>query len=391
MADPIINFSPGPGVVARPVIEQAAQALLGVSELRGLSIVEISHRLPFFEKIVADTKARLAKLLAIPDTHDVLFLQGGARTQFAQIPLNWLVPGKSAAYVETGVWSEGAIEEARASVGGGSVNVIASGRASNYTELPSLAGITLPADTAYVHTTSNNTIYGTQWHPMPDFVREERTALAPGDFVRAGGERVPHLSDMSSDILSRPLDVSRFAMIYAGAQKNAGISGVTLIIIDKAFMEAARRDIPSIWQYRVMAANDSLYNTPPTFAIYCTNLVCQWLEGEGGVEAIAARNRRKASALYGAIDGSDGFYRANIQTRAHRSEMNVTFRLPTPELDTRFVAEGEEAGLHHMKGHRKAGGIRVSLYNAVPESGVERLIAFMGRFARAHHAHHAGR
>lgn len=384
MADPIINFSPGPGVVARPVIEQAAQALLGVPELRGLSIVEISHRLPFFEKIVADTKARLAKLLAIPDTHDILFLQGGARTQFAQIPLNWLVPGKSAAYVETGVWSEGAIEEARASIGGGSVDVIASGRASNYTELPSLASITLPADTAYVHTTSNNTIYGTQWHPMPDFVREERTAPARADFVREGGERVPHLSDMSSDILSRPLDVSRFAMIYAGAQKNAGISGVTLIIIDKAFMEAARRDIPSIWQYRVMAANDSLYNTPPTFAIYCTNLVCQWLEGEGGVEAIAARNRRKANALYEAIDGSDGFYRANIQTRAHRSEMNVTFRLPTPELDTRFVAEGEAAGLHHMKGHRKAGGIRVSLYNAVPESGVERLIAFMGRFRAGH-------
>ena len=372
MSDPIINFSPGPGIVARPVIEEAAAALLGLPALRGLSIVEISHRLPYFEKIVADTKAALARLLAIPDTHDILFLQGGARGQFAQIPLNWLTAGKSAAYVETGVWSEGAIEEARATITSGAaagarVDVIASGRAAKYTALPSLDGVQVAADAAYVHTTSNNTIYGTQWHPMPEF-RD------------ASGALVPHLSDMSSDILSRPLDVSRYAMIYAGAQKNAGISGVTMCIIDKAFMESARRDIPSIWQYRVMAANDSMYNTPPTFAIYVTYLVCQWLEREGGVAALAARNQRKAAALYEAVDSSGGFYRANILNPMHRSEMNVTFRLPTPELEARFVADGEEAGLHHMKGHRKAGGIRVSLYNAVPESGVARLIAFMADF-----------
>lgn len=354
-----VNFSPGPSIVAPEVLESAAKALLGVPEVLGLSVVEISHRLPWFEKVVQDTEDALRRLLGVPESHTILFLQGGARGQFAQIPLNWLVPGTSAAYVDTGVWARAAYEDAKTL---GDARIVASGEPMGYLALPDLAGLALPANTAYAHTTSNNTIYGTQWPAMPDF----------GD--------VPHVSDMSSDILSRPIDVSRFKMIYAGAQKNAGISGVTLVILDKAWMNAARADIPSIWQYRVQDANDSMYNTPPTFAIYVTLLVCRWLEERGGVPAIAAENERKAGALYAAIDDSQGFYRGCVTDPAHRSRMNVTFRLPSEALEKRFCAEAEAAGLHHLKGHRKAGGIRASLYNALPLEGVERLVDFMKTF-----------
>ena len=361
-----VNFSPGPSIVAPEVLAQASQALLGVPDVQGLSIVEISHRLPWFEKIVEETEAALRRLLAVPDTHTILFLQGGARGQFAQVPLNWLRPGTTAAYVDTGVWSRAAYDDARAiaALGGGEARLVASGEAAGYKVLPELAGVSLPEGTAYVHTTSNNTIYGTQWPTMPTF------------------GAVPHVSDMSSDILSRPIDVAAFKLIYAGAQKNAGISGVTMCILDKAWMAAAREDIPSIWQYRVQDAHDSMYNTPPTFAIYVTLLTCRWLESLGGVAGIAARNEAKAGALYAAIDGSDGFYRGVVDPR-HRSRMNVTWRLPSEELEKRFVAEAEAAGLHHLKGHRKAGGIRASLYNALPVEGVERLVAFMDAFRRS--------
>lgn len=360
------NFSPGPSIVPPEVIEGAVAALRGVPEVQNLSIVEISHRLPWFEGIVAQAEQALRELLGIPDSYVVLFLQGGARQQFAQVPMSWLLPGTTAAYVDTGVWARAAYEDAATL---GDARVVASGEADGYMALPDLDAVAWPERLAYVHTTSNNTIYGTQWGVpgqstrWPDF----------GDMA--------HVCDMSSDILSRPIDVSKFKMIYAGAQKNAGISGVTILILERAFMEAGRADIPSIWQYRVQDKNQSMYNTPPTLAIHVTLLTCRWLMERGGVEGAMARNEAKAALLYAAIDGSDGFYRGKVRA-SDRSRMNVTFRLPSEALEKRFIAEAEAAGLHHLKGHRKAGGLRASLYNAMPMAGVEALVAFMDAFKK---------
>jgi len=340
------------------VLEQAAAALVSYPDAGGLSVAEISHRGPVFEGLHAELGTRVRTLLGVPETHEILFLQGGARGQFAQLALNWLKPEARAGYIDTGVWAEGAYQEATKV---GDARVLASGAASGYTALPSLAELSGLDDLAYVHTTSNNTIYGTQWQTMPDF----------------GG--IPHISDMSSDIFSRPLDVSRLAMIYAGAQKNAGIAGLTLVIIEKAFMEAARADIPEIWQYRVQAKNDSMFNTPPTFAIYVTLLMCRWLDALGGLGAMQAINEDKASRVYGVIDGSSGFY-TGVVDAADRSRMNLTFRLPTEALDKTFVSEAEAAGLMALKGHRKSGGIRASLYNAMPVAGAEALANFMRDF-----------
>jgi len=362
MAARPVNFSPGPAILAQPVLERAARAVLALDDV-GLSVLEISHRSKPFDAILEATEARLRRLMGIPDSHAVLFLQGGARGQFAQVPLSYLSPDTRAAYVDTGVWSTYAYQEAQTL---GAAYLLASGREGGYTALPSLDRVAPSVDTAYVHTTSNNTIYGSQWQEMPDF------------------GAVPQVCDMSSDILSRPVDVSRFALIYAGAQKNAGPSGVTLAIIDRAFMEAGRRDIPKIWQYRVHAAKGSCFNTPPTFAIYCVGLVLEWLEGEGGVDAIAARNEGQAQLIYGIIDGSGGFYRPVIADPAHRSRMNVTFRLATPELEQAFLAQAAAEGLSSLKGHREAGGLRASIYNQMPDEGVERLADMMRRFHQRH-------
>jgi phosphoserine aminotransferase len=353
------NFSPGPSILPLTVLEEAAAALVSLPEAGGLSVAEISHRGPVFEALADEAKARLRRLLDVPDSHDILFLQGGARGQFAQLALNFLAPGAPGAYVDTGVWARGAFEEAATL---GEASVIASGEGDGYHRLPDLAGLVVPPGAAYVHSTSNNTIYGTQWNPMPDF------------------GAVPHISDMSSDILSRKLDVSRYAMIYAGAQKNAGLAGLTLVIIDRAFMETGRRDIPQIWQYRVQSKQDSMFNTPPTFAIYVTLLVARWLEALGGLGAMEALNAEKAARIYATIDGSGGFYRGTVADPAHRSRMNVTFRLPSEDLERRFVAEADAAGLQQLKGHRKAGGIRASLYNAMPLEGVKALADFMDDF-----------
>jgi len=362
MADRPVNFSPGPAILAPSVLEQAARAVLALDDV-GLSILEISHRSAPFEKILVDARNALRRLMHVPETHDILFLQGGARGQFAQLALNFLTPGTSGAYVDTGEWARYALEEAKTL---GESYALASSREQSYSVLPPLEGLTPRADTRYVHTTSNNTIFGTQWQDLPDF------------------GAVPHICDMSSDVLSRPVDVSRFAMIYAGAQKNAGPSGVTLVVIDKAFMESARKDIPKIWQYRVQAAQDSMFNTPPTFAIYCVGLVAQWLEEQGGVEGIAEVNEAKARLVYDTIDNSGGYYRANIAAWAHRSRMNLTWRLRTEDLEKAFVAESKAAGLSQLKGHRNAGGIRASLYNQLPMAGVERLVDFMHSFQKAH-------
>ena len=362
MSHSLVNFSAGPAILDASVLTQASADVRGLDEL-GLSILEISHRSPTFERIIGDTRDGLRRLLQVPDSHEILFLQGGARGQFAMIPLNFLREGQRAAYVDTGKWAAGAFEEAEII---GQATTVASSAGSNYMSLPDLSGVTLGSDTAYVHTTSNNTIYGTQWPRLPDF------------------GAVPHVCDMSSDILSRPLPVDRFGLIYAGAQKNAGPAGVTLAIIRKDWMASARDDIPVIWRYATHAKKDSMYNTPPVFAIHCVGLVVKWLEALGGLEAIEARNEGKATLLYDTIDGSNGFYRGTVTVPEHRSRMNVTWRLSSEELEREFVAKAAAEGLMGLKGHRSVGGVRASIYNALPLVGVERLVAFMRSFRASH-------
>lgn len=357
-----VNFSAGPAILPLAVLEQASRDVLALDGV-GLSILEISHRSPPFEAILEEAKQTIRRLLAVPDTHDVLFLQGGARCQFAQVPLNFLRTGQSAAYVDTGVWSKGAIDEARRL---GDVAVIASGEPEGYGVLPDLTNVSLPESLAYVHTTSNNTIYGTQFHPLPGF----------------HGAR--HVCDMSSDIFSRPVDVSSFGLIYAGAQKNAGPAGVTLVIVDKAWMAEGREDIPAIWRYATQAAKGSTYNTPPVFPIYVVGLVAQHLERQGGVAAAAERNEKKAALIYDAITSSGGVYTPAVARPVDRSRMNVAWRISDPALEPVFVAEAAAEGLSGLKGHRLVGGIRASIYNAMPVEGCERLATFMDEFARRH-------
>lgn len=361
-------FNPGPAMLPASVREEAARAVRELEEPR-LSVLEISHRGPTFEGILREARDGLRELLGVPDTHEILFLQGGARTQFAQVPLNFLTEGTSASHVVTGIWAEGAHEEASRL---GEARVLASSKERDFRVLPSLEGVEPPSGTAYVHTTSNNTVIGTQWPELPDF-----------------GE-VPHVCDMSSDFLSRPFDVSRFSLVYAGAQKNVGPAGVTLVIVDRRWMEAGRDDVPAIWHYGTHAAKGSTFNTPPVFAIHVVGLMVRWLADRGGLEAIAERNEAKARAVYEAIERSGGFYRPVVEEPAHRSRMNPTFTISDDgpkegaELVERFLAEADEAGLQGLKGHRKVGGLRASLYNAMPLEGAERLASFMDDFARRH-------
>ena len=357
-----VNFSAGPAILDESVLAQAARDVLALDDL-GLSVLEISHRSPTYDRIIQDAYERIRRLMNIPDTHELLFLQGGARGQFAQIPTNFLREGNRAAYVDTGTWSRGAIQEAAIV---GDAFTLASSESEGYSSLPTVPSSLSGAPCEYVHTTSNNTIYGTQWRTLPRF----------------DGTR--HVCDMSSDIMSRTVDVSQFSLIYAGAQKNAGPAGVTLVIIDKEWAESGRTDIPVIWQYRTQVKKQSMYNTPPTFAIYCVGLVAKWLEEMGGVSAIADRNATKAHMLYGAIEASGGYYRPTVIHPDHRSFMNVTWRLADADLEPVFVAEAASEGLSGLKGHRSAGGIRASIYNAMPPSGVERLIEFMDAFRKRH-------
>ena len=359
MTDRPINFFAGPAILPAPVLEEASRGVLALDGI-GLSILEISHRSKTFDDLIREAQATLKRVLDVPDTHEVLFLQGGARGQFAMVPTNFLHPGKRAGYVVTGVWGEGAVAEGARI---GDAFELASSKAVGYGALPDLSGVAVDSDLAYVHTTSNNTIYGTQWQTLPSF----------GD--------VPHVSDMSSDIMSRPIDVGSFGLIYAGAQKNAGPAGVTLVIVDKRWIDTARQDVPIIWSYGIHAQKRSMYNTPPAFAIYVVGLVARWVEEQGGVKALAARNETKASLLCSAMESSDGFYTPTVAEPDHRSRMNVTWRLPSAELDAGFVAAAADEGLIGLKGHRKVGGIRASIYNASDLAGVERLVDLMQRFA----------
>jgi phosphoserine aminotransferase len=357
----VINFNAGPAGLPLPALEKARDELLDF-EGSGMSIMEHSHRGKVYEAVHHDATARLTRLLGILDSHTVMYLTGGASTHFALIPMNFLRPGQSADYVMTGVWSDKALDEAKL-VGTARVAASTRGPDGRYNRVPGQAELEADPQAAYLHTTSNNTIYGTQFHQYLD------------------SGRVPHVCDMSSDFMWRKFDVSKFDFIYAGAQKNLGPSGVVVAVARKDFIAQGRKDIPKVLRYQTHAENDSLYNTPPTFAIYLVRNVLQWIEAEGGLDALEKRNRAKAEVLYAALDQLSGFYRAPVE-RASRSVMNIVFHCPTPALDEKFVLEAKAAGMVGLKGHRIAGGIRVSAYNAVSPSDAETLASFMRRFAQ---------
>lgn len=355
----VYNFSAGPAVLPQPVLEEAQRQLLDHGG-SGQSVMEMSHRSREYEAIHDAALASLRRLLAVPDGYSILLLQGGASLQFSMVPLNLLGPRCRADYVLTGSWSKKAFKEAARH---GEARVAGSSQAEGFRHVPSAGELDFDPDADYVHLTTNNTIFGTQWHRLPD----------------VGG--VPLVGDASSDVLCRPVDMSRFALYYAGAQKNLGPAGVTVVVVRDDLLERAPDTLPTMLQYRTHAAQRSLYNTPPTWCIYVLGLACAWLEERGGAAAMAQVNQRKAEALYAAIDGSGGFYRGTAES-ADRSWMNVTFRLPAEDLEARFLAEAAEHRMINLKGHRSVGGVRASIYNAMPEEGVAALIDFMGGFAR---------
>ena len=354
----IFNFSAGPAVLPVNVLEQAQRDLLSLPGV-GMSILEISHRSKPFDEIIEGCEADLRTLAGIPDGYHVLFLQGGASLQFSMVPMNLLPAGGSADYIVTGAWSQKAVKEAKR-VGG--VKIAASTEGEKFTRVPRQEELTLDPNAAYVHYTTNNTIFGSEFHYVP----------------KTGS--VPLVTDASSDIFSEPIDVSKYALIYAGAQKNLAPAGVTLVIVRDDMLGRTPASLPTMLQYRVHAENKSMYNTPPVFAIYIMRLVLAWLLKQGGLAAIAARNARKADKLYAAIDRTD-FYRGHA-TKDSRSRMNVTFRLPTEELEKKFITDATAAGLDGLKGHRSVGGLRASIYNAFPEEGIDALVEFMTEFER---------
>ena len=355
----ICNFNAGPAMLPPSVLEQV-QAELRDYQGRGMSIMEMSHRSPEFEAINSRAEATFKRLLGVGDGYRVLFLQGGASTQFAMVPMNFLPSGATADFLITGAWSEKAYEEAAAL---GKAHSAASTRAEDYRRVPRADEIALSPNPAYVHVTSNETIHGTQWPAIPD----------------VGGR--PLVGDMSSDILSRPFDANKFALIYAGAQKNLGPSGVTAVLLREAWLEKANKGVPTMLRYATHVKNNSLYNTPPSFGIYVLDLVLQWIENAGGLAAMAERNTRKAGLVYAAIDRSGGFYRGHAVPEC-RSQMNVTFRLPSEALEKQFSADALAVGMVGLAGHRSVGGVRASIYNAVGPEACQTLATFMNEFAR---------
>lgn len=356
----VFNFSAGPAVLPLPVLEQAQRELVALPGV-GMSVLEISHRSKTFEDILNTAIADMRELAGVPPDYRILMLQGGASLQFSMVPMNLLLPGRTADYIDTGTWAGKAIAEARRV---GAVNVTGSTKAERYRRIPEPHELSLTPGAAYVHITTNNTIEGTQWKALPEV----------GD--------APLVADASSDIFSGPIDVRRFGLIYAGAQKNLGPSGLTVVIIREDLLERSQSSLPSMLNYRIHAEHNSLYNTPPTFAVYILGLTMKWLRSIGGLEAIGAINARKAARLYAEIDRT-GFYRGTAQKES-RSLMNVTFRLPSEELEKRFDREAAAAGLDGLKGHRSVGGLRASIYNAFPEEGVDALVQFMREFERKH-------
>lgn len=351
------NFSAGPAALPEPVLRRAQAEMLEWGKARA-GVMEISHRGKDFIALAQKSEQDLRALMAIPANYKVLFLQGGATQHFAQIPMNFARRGQAADYIVTGHWGEKAAKEAKSLV---DVRIAASGEGGKFTAIPPRASWHLDADAAYVHYTPNETIHGVEFHDVPDV----------GD--------LPLVADMSSDILSAPVDVSKFGIIYAGAQKNIGASGLVVVIVREDLLARCPKDIPKIFNYAEHAANESMLNTPNTFGWYLASLVFEWLLEQGGVAAIAERNRAKAELLYGYIDSS-GFYKNPVEKSA-RSRMNVPFTLPREELDAAFLKEAESHGLMALKGHRAVGGMRASIYNAMPLQGVQALVDFMKDFA----------
>jgi phosphoserine aminotransferase len=356
----IFNFSAGPAVLPEPVLQQAAAEMLDWHG-SGMSVMEMSHRGSEFIDIHARAEAGLRRLMGIPDNYKVLFLQGGASAQFALIPMNLLRGRASADYVNTGQWSKKAIADAKKFC---KVNVAASSEAEHYSRVPKQAEWKLDPDAAYVHVTTNETIGGVEFHWVPD----------------TGA--VPLVADMSSHILSRPMDVSRYGLIYAGAQKNIGPAGLTIVIVREDLIGQAMTQTPTVFDYKVQADNDSMSNTPPTYAIYIAGLVFDWIAAQGGLTAMEAINREKAALLYDYLDRTE-FYQSPV-AMDDRSLMNIPFTLRNEALDKAFIKESEAAGLFQLKGHRSVGGMRASIYNAMPLEGVRALVQFMQSFERSH-------
>jgi phosphoserine aminotransferase len=358
MTERIYNFSAGPAVLPLSVLEEAQRDLLSLPGV-GMSILEISHRSKTFDDIILGAEADIRTLAGVPDNYHVLFLQGGASLQFSMVPMNLLPANGTADYIVTGVWSKKAVKEAKKC---GQIHIVASTEEDNFNRIPAQDELKLDPEAAYVHYTTNNTIYGTQWKYDPQV----------GD--------VPLVADASSDIFSRPIDIQKHGLIYAGAQKNLAPAGVTLLIIRDDLLARSPQGMHTMLDYNTHAKERSLFNTPSVFPIYVMRLVLKWLLAEGGLAVMARRNEEKAALLYDAIDAGD-FYRAHALPGS-RSTMNITFRLPSEELEKQFVSEATKAGMDGLKGHRSVGGIRASIYNAFPKDGVEALVSFMKEFER---------
>jgi phosphoserine aminotransferase len=356
----VYNFSAGPAVLPLPVLEEARRDLVALPGV-GMSVMEISHRSKTFDEIIQGAEADMRKLGGIPDNYKVVFLQGGASLQFSMVPMNLLSSGMTADYIVTGDWAKKAMKEAKKV---GATAVAATTENGNFKRIPRQDELKLTSGAAYVHMTSNNTIHGTQWHRLPD----------------VGG--APLVSDSSSDMFSRPIDISKFGLIYAGAQKNLGPSGVTVVIVRDDLLARSAESLPTMLNLKTQAENGSMYNTPPCFGIYILRLVLKWLAGLGGLSAVAKINERKAKVLYDELDRTE-FWTPHADADS-RSQMNVTFRLPTEDLEKLFVKESTAAGFDGLKGHRSVGGLRASIYNAFPEQGIKDLVAFMQEFEKKH-------
>ncbi|MFE7061496.1 3-phosphoserine/phosphohydroxythreonine transaminase [Sutcliffiella sp. NPDC057660] len=352
----VFNFNAGPAALPKEVLQKAQEELLNFQD-SGLSVMELSHRSKQYESIQNHATERLRTLMDIPADYDILYMQGGASLQFSAVPMNFLTEGKTANYCLTGSWSEKALKEAKKV---GSTHIASSSKEANYSQIPDY--LELSDNPAYVHITSNNTIFGTQWRTTPELPA-----------------KVPLIADMSSDILSRPIPVDNYSLIYAGAQKNLGPSGVTVVIVKKELLERCPDNLPTMLNYQTYAKNSSLYNTPATFSIYMLSLVLDWVADQGGVEQIEAINTEKANLLYHVIDSSDSFYKGPARQDS-RSNMNVTFTLPSEDLTKKFLQQASENGFVGLSGHRLIGGCRASIYNAVPLDHCEKLAQFMKDF-----------
>jgi phosphoserine aminotransferase len=355
----VYNFSAGPAVLPEEVLKEAQEHLYVLPGV-GMSVLEISHRSKTFDEIIHNAEALMRELLNVPENYHILFLQGGATLQFSMVPMNLITTKNKADYIITGYWSQKALKEAKKV---GTINIAATTESENFTRIPKQSELKLDPDAAYVHYTSNNTIFGTQWNYIPEV------------------GNVPLVCDMSSDFMCRPVDVSKFALIYAGAQKNIGPSGVTVVIIRKDMLERSSDSLPIYLNYKIHADNFSLYNTPNCFGIYIIGLVMKWIKNKGGLKTIQKMNEEKAKILYDFLDENSDYYRGTVQ-KDSRSLMNIPFRLPNEELENKLIAEATKAGFSGLKGHKSVGGLRASIYNAFPKKGVEDLVEFLKEFRK---------